>query len=132
MRGEFNELRAVETRSADQDTRLTALDGELTDTEKDFQKAADGLLLEQTTTATPGGEDAESREKRELCSRANVGDVYGVILEKRSTDGATAEAQVAHGCAPNQIPIAMLVAPTEVRAVTPTPGASATEQAETV
>ena len=30
LRGEFNGLRAVETRSAEQDGRLTALDGELT------------------------------------------------------------------------------------------------------
>ena len=89
-------------------------------------------MTEQTTTTAPGAEDAEAREKRELCDRANVGDVYNSILEKRQTDGATAEAQAAHGCAPNQIPLAMLTAPTEVRAVTPTPGASATEQAETV
>ena len=81
--------------------------------------------------ATPTGEDTEARERRELCVRANVGDVYNSILEKRgATDGATAEAQAAHGCAPNQIPLAMLR--TEVRAVTPTPGASQTEQAETV
>ena len=132
LRGEFNGLRAVETRSAEQDTRLTALDSELTESETEFRKAADGLLTEQTTTAAPGGEDTEARERRELCERANVGDVYGAILEKRQTDGATAEAQAAHGCAPNQIPLAMLAAPTEVRAVTPTPGASATEQAETV
>ena len=132
LRGEFNELRAVETRSTEQDGRLTALDGELTDSETEFQKAADALLTEQTTTATPGGEDAEARERRELCEWANVGDVYGAILEKRQTDGATAEAQAAHGCAPNQIPLAMLAAPAEVRAVTPTPSASATEQAETV
>ena len=129
-RSEFNTLRAVETRSAEQDGRLTALDGELTASETEFRTAADALLAEQTTTATPAGEDTEARERRELCERANVGDVYGSILEKRgATDGATAEAQAAHGCAPNQIPIAML---REVRAVTPTPGASQTEQAETV
>ena len=133
LRGEFNTLRAVETRSAEQDGRLTALDGELTDSETEFQTAADALITEQTTTTAPAGEDAEARERRELCERANVGDVYNSILEKRgATDGATAEAQAAHGCAPNQIPLAMLAAPTEVRAVTPTPGASATEQAETV
>ena len=132
LRGEFNTLRAVETRSAEQDTRLTALDGELTDSETAFQKAADGLLADQSTTTAPAGEDTEARERRELCVRANVGDVYGAILEKRQTDGATAEAQAAHGCAPNQIPLAMLAAPTEVRAVTPTPGASQTEQAETI
>ena len=79
LRGEFNTLRGIEQRSTDQDTRLTALDGELTDSETAFQKAADSLLLEQTTTAAPTGEDAEAREKRELCSRANVGDVYGAI-----------------------------------------------------
>ena len=134
LRGEFNTLRAVETRSAEQDGRLTALDGELIDSETEFQTAADALITEQATpAATPAGEDTEARERRELCERANVGDVYNSILEKRgATDGATAEAQAAHGCAPNQIPLAMLAAPTEVRAVTPTPGASATEQAETV
>ena len=133
LRGEFNTLRGIETRSAEQDGRLTALDGELTDSEAAFQTAADALLTEQATpAATPTGEDTEAREKRELCERANVGSVYQAILEKRQTDGATAEAQAAHGCAPNQIPLAMLAAPTEVRAVTPTPGASATEQAETV
>ena len=132
LRGEFNTLRAVETRSAEQDTRLTALDSELTESETEFRTAADALLTEQTTTTAPGGEDTEARERRELCVRANVGDVYGAILEKRQTDGATAEAQAAHGCAPNQIPLAMLAAPTEVRAVTPTPGASQTEQAETI
>ena len=133
QRSEFNGLRAVETRSAEQDTRLTALDSELTDSETEFRTASDALLTEQTTTTAPGGEDTEARERRELCVRANVGDVYGSILEKRgATDGATAEAQAAHGCAPNQIPLAMLAAPTEVRAVTPTPGASQTEQAETI
>ena len=133
LRGEFNTLRAVETRSADQDTRLTALDGELTASETEFRTAADGLLTEQTTVTAPAGEDTEARERRELCVKANVGDVYNSILEKRgATDGATAEAQAAHGCAPNQIPLDMLAAPTEVRAVTPTPGASQTEQAETV
>ena len=133
LRGEFNTLRGVETRSAEQDTRLTALDGELTDSETEFRTAADALLTEQTTETAPGGEDSEAREKRELCVKANVGDVYNSILEKRgATDGATAEAQAAHGCAPNQIPLAMLAAPAEVRAVTPTPGASQTDQAETV
>ena len=91
------------------------------------------VLTEQTTTAAPTGEDAEAREKRELCVKANVGDIYNSILEKRgATDGATGEAQAAHGCAPNQIPLAMLAAPTEVRAVTPTPDATAATQAETV
>ena len=133
LRGEFNTLRGVETRSAEQDTRLTALDGELTESETEFQTAADALITEQATPATPTGEDAEAREKRELCVRASVADVYNSILEKRgATDGATAEAQAAHGCAPNQIPLAMLAAPTELRAVTPTPGASGATQAETV
>ena len=101
LRGEFNTIRAVEARSAEQDTRLTALDGELTASETEFRTAADALLTEQTTATAPTGEDAEARERRELCVRANVADVYGAILEKRQTDGATAEAQAAHGCAPN-------------------------------
>ena len=53
------------------------------------------------------------------------GRLHLAILEKRgATDGAMAEAQAAHGCAPNQIPLAMLRVPVEDRAVTPTPGAS--------
>ena len=133
LRGEFNTLRGVETRSAEQDTRLTALDGELTDSETEFRTAADALLTEQTTTTAPGGEDTEAREKRELCVKANVGDVINSILEKRgATDGATHEAQQAFDLPPNMIPLDMLRAPVEVRAVTPTPGASQTEQAETV
>ena len=117
LRGEFNTLRTTETRSSEQDTRLTALDGELTAAESEFQTASDALL---TRTDHHDGSGAaripKPRERRELCVRANVGDVYGSILEKRgATDGATAEAQAAHGCAPNQIPLAMLAAPTEVR-----------------
>ena len=132
LRGEFNTLRVIETRSAEQDGRLTELDGELTESETEFRTAADALLTEQTTVTAPNGEDSEARELRELCGRANVGDVYGALLEKRQTDGATAEAQAAHGCAPNQIPLAMLAAPIEVRAVTPTPDATGATQAETV
>lgn len=134
LRGEFNELRGVETRSAEQDTRLTEIDGQLTVAETEFRTAADALLTEQSTpTAGPAGEDAEARERRELCVRANVGDVVKSILEKRgATDGATAEAQAAFGLAPNQIPIDMLRAPVEHRAVTPTPGATGATQSEIV
>ena len=48
--------------------------GELTDTETEFRTAADALLTEQATVTAPGGEDAEARERRELCGRANAGD----------------------------------------------------------
>ena len=75
LRGEFNTLRGIETRSAEQDGRLTALDGELTESETEFQTAADALITEQATpAATPAGEDTEARERRELCDRANVGE----------------------------------------------------------
>ena len=109
QRSEFNGLRGIETRSAEQDTRLTALDGERTESEAEFRTAADALLTEQATVMAPGGEDTEARDRRELCEWANVGDVYNSILEKRgATDGATAEAQAAHGCAPDQVPLEML------------------------
>ena len=133
LRGEFNTLRTIETRSAEQDTRLTALDGELTESEAKFRAAADGLLTEQTTTTAPNGEDGEAREKRELCVRASIGDVISSIREKRgATDGATAEVQQAFNLPPNQFPIDMLRAPVEHRDVTPTPGATGATQSETV
>ena len=54
LRGEFNTLRACrDAKSAEQDTRLTALDGELTESETEFQTAADALITEQATPATP-------------------------------------------------------------------------------
>ena len=37
LRGEFNTLRTIETRSSEQDGRLTALDGELSDSETEFR-----------------------------------------------------------------------------------------------
>ena len=52
LRGEFNTLRAVETRSAEQDGRLTALDGELTDSETAFRTAADGSGVSCATGRT--------------------------------------------------------------------------------
>ena len=51
QRSEFNTLRSTETRSAEQDGRLTALDGELTDSETAFRTAADALLTDQATPA---------------------------------------------------------------------------------
>ena len=71
-------------------------------------------------------------ERRDLCTRANVGDVRTAALEKRSTDGATSEAQAAFNLAPNMIPLDMLRAPVEHRGVTPGPTNTGATEAEVV
>ena len=73
LRGEFNTLRAVETRSADQDTRLTALDGELTASETEFRTAADGLLTEQTTVTAPAARIPKHASGGSCASRRTSG-----------------------------------------------------------
>ena len=132
LRGEFNTLRTTETRSAEQDTRLTALDSELTASETEFRTAADALLTEQTTTATPAGEDAEARERRELCGRANAGAIIMAVTEKRNCSGAELELQQAHGLAENQIPLDMLRVEQRAAGVTTAPTNVGTNQAEIV
>ena len=75
-------------------------------------------MAEQESSTVPAV-DAEARERANLCAQANVGDIVSAVLEKRSTDGATSEAQQAFDLPPNMIPLDMLRAPVEHRAVTP-------------
>ena len=53
--------------------------------------------------------------------RGNVGRIVSAVVEHRTVDGAEAEVQQHRGLASNQIPLAMLAAPVEHRAVTTAP-----------
>ena len=65
------------------------------------------------------GDSTEDRAYRELTGKANVGRMITAIAEHRMSDGADAELQQHHGLAANQIPLDLLRAPVEERAVTP-------------
>ena len=79
------------------------------------------------TTPTP---DAETRERLQLVSRASLGAIFARAVEHRATEGAESELQAALDLAPNQVPIDLLRAPVEERAITPAPThVGASEQA---
>ena len=74
--------------------------------------------------------DAETRERLQLVSRASLGAIFARAVEHRSTDGAESELQAALDLAPNKVPIDLLRAPVEHRAITPAPThVGASEQA---
>ena len=127
LTGTINRLQAVETRSIDEDTELTTATAEYVDV--NGQLVAEGerehTRIEAARTAHP---DPELREKRALCGRANVGEIFTAVMERRSVDGANLEVQQAFDCGPNQVPLEMLRL--EQRAVTPGPTSVATEEAD--
>ena len=130
LTGTINRLQAVETRSTDEDTELTAATAEYADV--NGQLVAEGerehARIEAARLAHPT--DPAVRELRAACARGNTGEVIAAVLEKRSTDGATLEMQQAFGLGPNQLPLDMLRL--EERAVTPSIANVATDEAEVV
>ena len=123
---------------------LNALpDAEVTDALRDEER---GLIDEQGTRETEyraaltaeGDEhptvpvDAADREYREVLARGNVGRVLTAVVEHRATVGADAEVQQHLGLAPNQIPLDMLRAPVEHRAVTTGPANVGTTEQQTI
>ena len=66
-------------------------------------------------------DDAEARELRDLTGRASIGRIVSGVVERRAVDGADLELQQHHGLPANMIPLDLLRAPAEARAVTPTP-----------
>ena len=105
LTGTINRLQAVETRSTDEDTELTTATTEYAAV--NAQLVAEGerehTRLEAARLAHPT--DPAVRELRELVRLANLGDVHTAVLEHRTPDGATLEAQQAYGLGPNQWPV---------------------------
>ena len=98
LTGTINRLQAVETRSTDEDTELTTataayadVNGQLVAEGEREHTRLEAARLAHTT-------DPAERELRALCGRANVGEIMTAVMERRSVDGATLEAQQAYGC----------------------------------
>ena len=123
----INKLGTLETRSTDQDVELTTARAESIDVNEQIIAAVDAEEARVAAARLVHTTDPEVREQRALCGRANVGEIILSVLERRSVDGATLEAQQAYGLGPNQVPLEML---REQRAVTPSIANVATEEAD--
>ena len=125
LREKLNALNAVAELTDDQKTEERDLLSTQKTVEVEYRSA---LTNEADTTTTP--DDAETRERLQLVSRASLGAIFARAVEHRATDGAESELQAALDLAPNQVPVDLLRAPVEHRAITPAPThVGASEQA---
>ena len=118
-RQKLNELLGIETRSADQQAELEKLTGEVQKLEPEFRAA---VAAEGDSNETVAGDDTESREYRELLSRANLGTAVAAALECRQADGPEGELSQHHSLPANMVPLDLFRdREPETRAVTPAP-----------
>lgn len=113
----INRLRGVETRSAEQDTELTAAEREWSDVQRDLRTA----LADDGAPSDAG----ETRERREIRARSTLAGYLTAYGQGLPASGAEAEWLAAEECAQTMIPLSMLVEP-ETRAVSPGPTATDT------
>ena len=99
---------------------LTTLRTEYRDTEGKLQAAITAEGDAQPLPLGQGG-SAEDRAYGDLCGRANIGAIFQALTERRATEGAEAELQAHHGLLPTHVPLDLLRAPVEHRAVTASP-----------
>ena len=127
LREKLNALNAVQAPTDEQQTEERDLLASQQTTEVEYRAA----LTDEGDEAThPTDADAETRERLQLVSRASLGAIFARAVEHRSTSGVEAELQAALDLAPNQVPIDLLRAPVEDRAITPAPThVGASEQA---
>ena len=115
IREKLNDLNAVAEPTDAQQTEERDLIAARKTTETEYREA---LTAEADEHATVPVED---REYREVLERGNVGRILTAFVEHRTVDGAEAEIQQHRGLNANQIPLDMLRAPVEHRAVTTGP-----------
>ena len=118
IRENLNDLNAVTDPTAEQQTEERDLVASLKTTETEYREA---LQTEDDARTTPTAADAETRERLQLVSRASLGAIFSAAVEHRATSGAESELQAALHLTPTQIPIDLLRAPVEERAITPAP-----------
>ena len=125
LREELNDLNAITDPTEAQQTEERDLLASQKTTESEYRAALTAESDEHTTEPV----DAAAVEYREILGRGNVGRIMTAFVEHRTVDGAEAEVQQHRGLASNQIPLDMLRAPVEHRAVTTGPtNVGATEQ----
>lgn len=109
VRRRLRAIGAMESMTDDTRSEADALGSECDDIERRMAAMKRSGDEPTVTTLETRSEDSESRELRELLVRANIGDMYMCVLEKRSApEGAMSELQQHYGLAINQLPIEML------------------------
>ena len=129
LREKANSLLELETRTTDQETEMGRVTTELQQLEPELRAA---IAAEPDPAAVVTLDDPETRELRRLTAAASLGSMVSSAVEHRATQGAEAELQQHHGLAGNEVPLEMLRAPVEHRAVTPGPGTVGVDQSEIV
>ena len=99
-------------------SEVDSLTTEYADTETKLRAA---IVADDGTQHRGAADDAEARELAALTGRASIGRIVSGVVERRASDGADLELQQHHGLPANMIPLDLLRAPVEARAVTPTP-----------
>ena len=118
IREKLNDLNAVTDPTEAQETEERDLIASQKTTETEYREALTAEADEHATVPV----DAEERARLQLVGRCNVGRILTAFVEHRSdVDGAESEIQQQHGLASNQIPLDLLRAPVEHRAVTTGP-----------
>ena len=125
IREKLNALNAVTDPTDAQQTEERDLLASQKTTEVEYRES---LQSEDDARTEPTPIDAEDRERLQLVSRASVGAIFARAVEHRSTEGAESELQAALHLAPNQVPIDLLRARVEERAITPAPANVGTTQ----
>ena len=91
LTGTINRLQSVETRSTDEDTELTTATTEYADVNAQLVAEGERERTRLEAARLVHTTDPEVREQRALCGRANVGEIFTAVMERRSVDGANLE-----------------------------------------
>ena len=118
IRESLNALNAIAEPTEAQQTEERDLLASQKKTETEYRET---LNAEDAAATTPTTPDTEERERLQLVSRASLGSIFSAAVERRSLDGAEHELQQSMSMSSNQIPIDLLRAPVEFRAITPAP-----------
>ena len=118
VREKLNDLNAIVDLSDAQKTEERDLLASQKASETEYRES---LQSEDDARTTPTTPDTEERERQALVARASLGAIFSAAVEHRALDGAENELQQHLSLASNQIPVDLLRAPVEHRAITPAP-----------
>ena len=129
IRARLAELGGTPDLSDEQNTEISELRNEYADVEK--RSAALIVAGDKPVEPVVKEQRSEDRELDALIAGASIGSIFNCAIEKRATEGQTAELQTELKLAGNQIPLALLL---EQRAagVTPAPTNVGQNQAEII
>ena len=125
IRESLNDLNAVTELSDTQKTEEGDLLVSQKKTESEYRSA---IAEEDDARTAPTAPDTEERERQALVERASLGAIFSAAVEHRALDGAENELQQHLSLASNQVPIDLLRAPVEHRAITPAPTSVGTSE----